>query len=83
MSDTVFTAPPHWQWLVILYFFFGGLAGGSYALGTLLRLAGDGIAETLQPNFNCPKARCAIIYPKPSASWARGQPDRSCPRGAY
>src|SRR5437868_5456833 len=35
MSDTFFTAPPHWQWLVILYFFFGGLAGGSYLIAVL------------------------------------------------
>src|SRR5437868_5791097 len=36
-----FAAPPEWQWWILGYFFFGGLAGGSYALGTLLRLAGD------------------------------------------
>ena len=35
MSDTFFTAPPHWQWLVILYFFFGGLAGGSYLIAVV------------------------------------------------
>jgi Ni/Fe-hydrogenase subunit HybB-like protein len=36
-----FAAPPEWQWWILGYFFFGGLAGGSYALGTLLRFAGD------------------------------------------
>jgi hypothetical protein len=36
-----FAAPPEWQWWILGYFFFGGLSGGSYALGTLLRLAGD------------------------------------------
>jgi formate-dependent nitrite reductase membrane component NrfD len=41
MSDTFFTAPPHWQWLVILYFFFGGLAGGSYLIAVLADLFGD------------------------------------------
>jgi formate-dependent nitrite reductase membrane component NrfD len=35
-----FVAPPNWEWWILGYFFFGGLAGGSYALGTLLRLAG-------------------------------------------
>lgn len=36
-----FAAPPEWQWWILGYFFFGGISGGSYALGTLLRLAGD------------------------------------------
>ena len=36
-----FAAPPEWQWWILAYFFFGGISGGSYALGTLLRLAGD------------------------------------------
>jgi len=35
-----FAAPPNWEWWILAYFFFGGLAGGSYAIGTLLRLAG-------------------------------------------
>ena len=29
-SSTFFSAPPEWGWLIALYFFFGGLAGGSY-----------------------------------------------------
>ncbi len=36
-----FASPPLWEWWILGYFFFGGLAGGSYALGTLLRFAGD------------------------------------------
>lgn len=36
-----FAAAPQWGWWILGYFFFGGLAGGSYALGTLLRFAGD------------------------------------------
>lgn len=35
-----FAAPPGWEWWILGYFFFGGLSGGSYAIGTLLRLAG-------------------------------------------
>ena len=35
-----FAAPPHWEWWILGYFFFGGLAGGSYAIGTLIRLFG-------------------------------------------
>jgi protein NrfD len=40
MSDTFFTRPPHWEWLVILYFFVGGIAGGSYFIAALLDLFG-------------------------------------------
>lgn len=36
-----FAAPPEWQWWILAYFFFGGLSGGSYALGTLLRFGAD------------------------------------------
>ena len=35
-----FVAPPNWEWWILGYFFFGGLAGGSYAIGTLIRLIG-------------------------------------------
>lgn len=40
MSDTFFTASPHWTWWIILYFFVGGIAGGAVMLATLLRLLG-------------------------------------------
>jgi formate-dependent nitrite reductase membrane component NrfD len=40
MSDTFFTRPPHWEWMVILYFFIGGIAGGSYFIAALLDLFG-------------------------------------------
>lgn len=33
--------PPHWGWYVILYFFLGGLAAGSYFIATLLDAADD------------------------------------------
>jgi protein NrfD len=39
-SSTWFTAPPHWGWLIVLYFFIGGLAGGSYFLAALIDLFG-------------------------------------------
>jgi formate-dependent nitrite reductase membrane component NrfD len=39
-SSTFYTASPEWQWLVILYFFVGGLAGGCYFLAVLLDLFG-------------------------------------------
>jgi formate-dependent nitrite reductase membrane component NrfD len=36
-----FVAPPQWEWYIVWYFFLGGLAGGAYLIGTLLRLLGD------------------------------------------
>jgi len=38
MSSTFFTASPHWQWLITAYFFFGGLAGGSYFVATMMHV---------------------------------------------
>ncbi len=35
-----FTRPPAWEWWILLYFFFAGIAGGSYVIGTMLRLWG-------------------------------------------
>jgi formate-dependent nitrite reductase membrane component NrfD len=39
-SSTFFTASPQWHWLIITYFFIGGLAGGCYALAVLIDLFG-------------------------------------------
>jgi formate-dependent nitrite reductase membrane component NrfD len=39
-SSTWFTLSPHWGWLITLYFFIGGLAGGSYFLATTIDLFG-------------------------------------------
>jgi formate-dependent nitrite reductase membrane component NrfD len=39
-SSTFFTAPPDWGWLVTLYFYVGGLAGGSYFLAVLIDFFG-------------------------------------------
>lgn len=33
-----FAGPPNWNWYILFYFFLGGISGGGYALGTLLRL---------------------------------------------
>jgi formate-dependent nitrite reductase membrane component NrfD len=40
VPDTFFTEPAHWEWWVILYFFIGGIAGGSFFLAALLHLFG-------------------------------------------
>jgi len=39
-SSTFFTLAPHWRWLIACYFFFGGLAGGSYFLAALIDFFG-------------------------------------------
>lgn len=38
MSDTFFTASPHWAWWIIFYFFVGGIAGTAFLLASLLDL---------------------------------------------
>jgi formate-dependent nitrite reductase membrane component NrfD len=35
-----FVTSPHWEWWILGYFFFGGISGGSYVIGTLLRVFG-------------------------------------------
>jgi protein NrfD len=40
MPSTFFTAAPEWRWLIILYFFLGGLAGGCYFLAVVMDLVG-------------------------------------------
>src|SRR5213083_1552085 len=41
MSDTFFSAAPHWTWFIIPYFYVGGLAGGAYFLAALLEWFGQ------------------------------------------
>ncbi len=41
MSDTFFSAAPHWTWFIIPYFFIGGLAGGAYFLAAVLEWFGQ------------------------------------------
>ena len=40
MSDTFFTASPHWAGWIILYFFVGGIAGTAFLLASILDLTG-------------------------------------------
>jgi protein NrfD len=46
-SSTWFTLAPHWQWWIVLYFFFGGLAGGCYFLAVLIDLFGRPVDRPL------------------------------------
>ena len=38
--STFFSEAPDWGWLIVTYFFFGGLAGGSYVLGAMIDILG-------------------------------------------
>jgi protein NrfD len=40
-SSTYFTVSPEWGWLITLYFFCGGLAGGAYFLAALIDFFGQ------------------------------------------
>jgi len=42
-----FVRPPEWGWYIVWYFFLGGIAGGAYALGALLRLLRDARDEAV------------------------------------
>ncbi len=41
LPDTFFTEPPHFRWLIVLYFFIGGISGGALLLAGLVRLFGQ------------------------------------------
>ena len=53
-----FVAPPQWEWYIVWYFFLGGIAGGLYALGAILRLVGD--------ERDAPVARLAFLLSLPA-----------------
>lgn len=39
-SDTYFTQAPEWGWLIVFYFFFGGLSAGAFVFAAILDLFG-------------------------------------------
>jgi formate-dependent nitrite reductase membrane component NrfD len=41
MPGEHFVVAPHWEWYILLYFFFAGISGGAFVLGTMLRLWGS------------------------------------------
>lgn len=40
LPSTFFTETPRWHWLIVFYFFLGGLAGGTYFLAVLIDFFG-------------------------------------------
>jgi formate-dependent nitrite reductase membrane component NrfD len=72
-----FARAPQWTWLILFYFFFAGLAGGSYVIGTLLRLNADARDEpaariafyiSIMATVVCPVLLTADLG---SVSWVR------------
>jgi polysulfide reductase chain C len=43
MTGEHFVVPPNWKWYILLYFFFAGLSGGAFVIGTMLRLWGGAV----------------------------------------
>ncbi|HEX9096771.1 MAG TPA: NrfD/PsrC family molybdoenzyme membrane anchor subunit [Candidatus Dormibacteraeota bacterium] len=41
MPGEHFVVAPGWTWLILLYFFFAGISGGAFVIGTMLRLWGS------------------------------------------
>ncbi len=41
MPGEHFVVGPNWTWFILLYFFFAGISGGAYVIGTMLRLWGS------------------------------------------
>jgi formate-dependent nitrite reductase membrane component NrfD len=72
-----FARAPQWTWYILFYFFFAGLAGGSYVVGTLLRLSREAHDEpaarlafyiSLAATVLCPILLTADLG---SVSWVR------------
>ncbi len=70
-----FAVAPHWEWWILAYFFFGGLAGGSYAIGTLIRLFGapadQGAARTAYVVSFIALIPCPIFLSVDLGQWTR------------
>lgn len=72
-----FVRAPQWTWFILFYFFFAGLAGGSYVLATVFRFSGDprdeaaariGYYISLPATILCPILLTADLGP---VSWSR------------
>ncbi len=74
-SDTYFTAAPEWHWLVILYFFFGGIAGGSYFIAALIDLFGDEADHPLS-RLGYLVSFPAVLLCGPLLIWDLNRPER-------
>ena len=74
-SDTFFTHSPDWRWLVVVYFFLGGIAGGAGFLAGMLHLFG---APQDRPmvRIGYLLALVAVALGGPLLIWDLSRPDR-------
>lgn len=77
VRDTYYGLPvikaPHWRWLVISYFFFGALAGGSFVVGTVADFVGKDKALTRAARY---LSMAAILPSPPLLILDLGRPER-------
>jgi formate-dependent nitrite reductase membrane component NrfD len=60
-SSTWFSVPPDWGWLVVLYLFLGGLAGGCYVLAAIIELFGRPEDRPLARLGYCVAFACLVL----------------------
>ena len=79
---------PHWRWLIVLYFFLGGLAGASYFVASLAHLFGGADREneritrggrylSMAALIPCPLLRGEGARPSLTPCLPPGEEDRS------
>lgn len=66
---------PHWKWLVIWYFFLGGISGMSFAIGSLARLFGARDAAHIA-RVGRYVSIAALLPCPPLLIWDLGRPER-------
>ena len=65
----------HWQWQIILYFFLGGIAGGSYLIATLADWLSAGRERALVRAGHYLSLACILASPV-FLIWDLGRPER-------
>jgi len=65
----------HWGWQIILYFFLGGLAGGSYLVASLADISGRGQMQWLIRAGRYLSFLCILLCPI-LLIWDLGRPER-------
>jgi formate-dependent nitrite reductase membrane component NrfD len=66
---------PHWKWLVIWYFFLGGISGTSFAVGAFARLFGGPDAQQIARMARYVSIAALLPCP-PLLIWDLGRPER-------
>lgn len=65
----------HWKWQIVLYFFLGGIAGGSYLVTTLADFLGLNRDKTLIRSGRYLSFACVLVSPI-LLIWDLGRPER-------